>query len=117
LLIEHPMKYPGSLTMLVAITFTSGAARADCSLSDLIGYTLLARKTIAGYIDNQKKGDDFEGCEFGRIIVFDDNTGVRCATYSYSYSYRPDAYIFARGVGPEMKMCVEEELYDIAQLR
>ena len=110
------MRYPGLLTMLVATVLTHDAALAECQLSDLIGYTLVARKTIAGYIDNEKKGDDFQGCEFDRVIVFDDNTGVRCATYSYSYSYRPDAYIFANGPA-SMKMCVEEELYDVAPLR
>lgn len=110
------MKFLGLLTVLmVAVIFTNGGARAECNLSDLVGYTLLAEKTIAGYIDNEKKGDDFEGCEFDRIIVFDDNTGVRCATYSYSYSYRPDAYIFASGPG-SMKMCVEDELYDVTPL-
>jgi uncharacterized membrane protein len=36
-------------------------------------------------------------------------------TYSYTYSYRPDAYIFASSLGA-MKMCVEDELYDVAPL-
>jgi hypothetical protein len=99
----------------VTLTFT-GSARAECDLSELVGYTLLAEKTIDGYIENGKKSDDFEGCDFDRVIVFDDNTGVRCMTYSYTYSFRPDAYIFAGSAG-SMKMCVEDELYDVAPLR
>jgi len=98
----------------VAVMLT-GQARAECDLSELIGYTLLAQKTISGYIQDGKRGDDFEGCDFDRTIVFDDNTGVRCMTFSYTYSFRPDAYIFASGPG-SMKMCVDNELYDVAPL-
>ena len=90
-----------------------GPAEAQCNLSGLVGYTLIAQKTIDGYVQGEKRGNDFEGCDFDRIIVFDDNTGVRCMTYSYTYSYRPDAYIFATNLG-SMKMCVENELYDVA---
>lgn len=102
---------------LTVATFASSKwAAAQCDLSDLVGYTLVAQKTIAGYIENENRGEDFEGCNFDRIIVFDDNTGVQCLTYSYSYSYRPEAYIFVEGP-TSMKMCVEGELYDVAPLR
>jgi hypothetical protein len=101
---------------IIAGTLINSDAMAECDLSDLIGYTIVARKTVAGYIEKGKRKPDFEGCDFDRIIVFDDNTGVRCATYSYSYFYRPDAFIFSRGAGL-MKMCIEGELYDIAPLR
>ena len=90
-------------------------ARAECDLSELVGYKLIAQKTISGYIEDGKRSDDFEGCDFDRIIVFSDNTGVLCVGYDYSYSFMPDAYIFANG--SLMKMCVEDELYDIAPLR
>lgn len=91
----------------------TGPAQAQCNLSELVGYTLIAQRTIDGYIQGEKRSDDFEGCDFDRVIVFDDNTGVRCMTYSYTYSFRPDAYIFADRIG-SMKMCVEDELYDVA---
>jgi hypothetical protein len=38
-------------------------------------------------VDKGVRKDDFEGCDYDHIIVFDDNTGVRCTSYSYSYSY------------------------------
>jgi hypothetical protein len=98
----------------IALMFTC-SARAECDLSQLVGYKLIAEKTIDGYIQDGKRGDDFEGCDFDRTIVFDDNTGVLCMTFSYSYSFRPDAYIFASGPG-SMKMCVDDELYDVAPL-
>ncbi len=90
-------------------------ARADCDLDDLVGYTLIASKYIVGRIDKSARHDDFEGCDFDRIIIFDDNTGVRCMTYSYTYSYHPKAYVFANG--PLMKMCVEGLLYDVGSVR
>jgi hypothetical protein len=49
-------------------------ARAECDLSELVGYKLVAQKTISGYIEDGKRSDDFEGCDFDRIIVFSDNT-------------------------------------------
>jgi hypothetical protein len=104
------------LAGLALCSALSTTAFADCKLDYLIGYTLIASKTIDGYVEQGKRKDDFEGCDFDRIIVFDDNTGVRCTSYSYSYSYRPTAYIFSHGRGL-MKMCVEGEMYDIAPIR
>ena len=95
---------------------TSVQAFAECELQQLIGYTLVGSKTIGGYLEKGKRSDDFEGCDFGRMIVFDDNTGVRCTSYSYSYSYRPTAYIFSLGRSA-LKMCVEGELYDVEPIR
>lgn len=55
--------------------------------------------TVTGWYDKtgqKKKGDSFEGCEHGRVIVFDDRVTLTCATYSYSYSYRPKAIILVK---------------------
>jgi hypothetical protein len=84
-------------------------------LSRLVGYTIAASKTVVGYIEDDKKRDDFEGCNFNRTPVFEDNTGVRCSSYSYSYSYRPTAYILVKG--SNIKLCIENELYDVMPLR
>ena len=104
-----------SIGLLVGIGTLSSPALAECDLDDVVGYTLLASKTIEGRIDEGQREDDFEGCDFDRIIVFTDGTGVRCATYSYSYAYRPDAYIFSNGIS--MKMCVDDEYYDVRPIR
>jgi hypothetical protein len=104
------------LAAVASLCAFSMTALADCDLDNLIGYTMVDSKTIDGYIEHGKRNGDFEGCDFDRIIVFDDNNGVRCTSYNYSYSYRPTAYIFFQGRG-FMKMCVEGELYDIAPIR
>ncbi len=95
--------------------FGTSPAFGSCALDSLIGYTLVARKTVIGFIENGSRKDDFEGCTYDRILVFEDNTGVMCTTYSYSYSYRPTAYLFANG--SNFKVCIESELYDAAPIR
>src|SRR6266700_3396985 len=101
------------MTMRIVLSLvaflTSAAPTFACSIDSMVGWTLLARKTIAGRIDKGVRKDDFEGCEFDRIIVFDDNTGVRCTGYSYSYSYRPTAYIWASSYA--LKMCIRGSSY------
>jgi hypothetical protein len=87
---------------------------AECRLDDLIGYTIIAKKTIIGRVDKDGRHDDFQGCDYGRIIIFDDNTGVACQEYGYEYAYRPDAYIMARG--GSIKMCVEGDMYHVGSL-
>jgi hypothetical protein len=82
------------LFAVLLLIMQAGAAFAECVLDDLVGYTLIASKYIAGRIDNNVRKDDFQGCDFDRIIVFDDNTGVRCVSYSYTYYYHPKVYNF-----------------------
>ena len=95
---------------------TSAPARADIAskLRRYVGYTVLDTKTIKGWVseDRKKHGDSFEGCEFGRLIIFDDNTYLRCTGYSYEYSYRPEAVILARG--KSFVMIVDDDAYDMA---
>ena len=82
-------------------------------LSHYIGYTIVAEKTVEGWVsaDGAKKGDSFEGCEYGRIIIFSDNTYLTCATYSYEYAYRPDAIILSRN--GSVVMLVDNEAFDM----
>src|SRR5208282_2419751 len=66
-------------------------------LGDYVGYTIAAKKTIAGYQDQDGKRDSsFVGCNFGRKIIFDDQTFLTCSSYSYTYAYRPEAILLVR---------------------
>ena len=83
-------------------------------MGNYIGYTIAGSKTIIGWHDdNGKRGDSFEGCDFGRIIIFDDNTTLTCQEYGYQYSYRPTATILYNG--SSIKMIVEDESYSMSR--
>jgi hypothetical protein len=51
---------------------------------------------------------------FNRILVFEDNTGLRCGGYNYAYAYMPDAYLFATST--HIKGCSDDEWYDLSRL-
>ena len=96
------------------------AANADPNmLSMLEGYTVVKVTTISGRIDKGKREDDFNGCDFDRTILFDDGSSLRCSSYSYTYSYRPRAAIFAKAMSHQgqnfysVKMLVGSTIYDM----
>lgn len=101
-----------ALALALALPATTRADVAS-ALSDLQGYTVVGTMTITGWVDrsNGKKGDDFEGCEFDRVIILDDSKVLTCATYSYTYSYRPRAVILVNG--SRFKMIVGDRVYDM----
>jgi hypothetical protein len=101
-----------TLALALLLVTVSAFAVMNDRLGSLIGYTIIASKTIAGYQDkNGKRGDSFEGCDFDRVIIFDDNKILTCATYGYEYSYRPTAIILSNG--SSFKMIVGENVYDM----
>lgn len=69
---------------LLPFTILAVPALASADFGEFIGYTIVAKKTVAAYIDKDgKREDSFEGCDYGRVIVFDDETYVRCQSYGY----------------------------------
>lgn len=105
-----------SAVIATAALLVGTGARAECDLGEVVGWTLIAEKTIAGYADKDGKRDDsYEGCDYDRVLIFTDDTAVRCAGYEYHYAYRPTAYIFANG--RLLKACIDDDLIDIRPLR
>jgi hypothetical protein len=106
------MKSSLALLALVTVSSASHADLAD-KLARLRGYTVVADMTVTGWVDRSKgkKGDSFEGCDYDRVIILDDSKVLTCATYSYSYSYRPRAVILSNGF--DLKMVVGDEVYDM----
>lgn len=106
----------------IGLLVLPGLARADLAdeLEDLVGYSIVAAKTIEGWREDRKREDGFTGCSHGRVILFTDGTALTCNTYSYSYSYRPTAVILAKQFkfqGRDLydfKMVVEDEVYDMS---
>ncbi|MBV8801716.1 MAG: hypothetical protein JO131_01885 [Gammaproteobacteria bacterium] len=100
--------------VLFMLASTAEAGLTDVQINQFIGYTIVANKTIVGWYDNDgKKGDSFEGCNFNRVIVFDDNRTLTCAEYGYQYAYRPTATILSNGAN--IKMVVESDVYDMSR--
>lgn len=99
-----------SIMFLLIMVFIYSACAYAFEQSELVGYTLIAEKTVE---------DEFEGCEFDKKIKFMDGTHLTCATYSYTYDYMPTAYIYAKrfeykgDAFYDIKMVVEDEIYDM----
>jgi len=89
-------------------------ALAACDLSELIGYTLVFSKTIDAYVLDGKRFRGFQGCNRDRVLVFHDNTGVRCKETFLQTEDFPRAFLFARGPN-DMKLCVDSYIYEVAQ--
>jgi hypothetical protein len=101
----------------VAATLSSGPLRADgrCDLNTVVGYQVMFAKPIEAYIQNGTRKDGYTGCEPDRVLVFSDNTGVKCkSVVRQTVNALPTAYLFARNLG-DLKLCVEGELFDVSQ--
>jgi len=92
----------------------SRPAMAECDLSALVGYTLVFSKTIDAYMLDGKRFRGFQGCTRDRVLVFHDNTGVRCKETFLQTGDFPRAFLFARGPN-DMKLCVDSYIYEVAQ--
>jgi hypothetical protein len=70
---------------------------------------------VAGYVDEDGKQDTaFEGCQFGRKIVFDDNRYVVCREYHYHYAYHPQVTIFQSAEGLKMAVAGDDHIYSVS---
>ena len=100
------------------LAFSCGLAQADgrCDLNTLVGYQLVFAKPIDAYIQAAQRKKGYEGCELDRVLVFADNTGVRCKEVVIQHTDElPTGYLFARNNFGDMKLCVEGQLFDVSQ--
>jgi hypothetical protein len=104
------MRWPLVLVLLSAPAIAGMDASA---LRPYVGYTIVGVFTITGWRDKDGTGEDgaFKGCQFGRVVVLDNDKALTCAGYGYQYAYRPDAVVLARG--GMFKMVVEGDVYDM----
>src|SRR5271165_7549245 len=92
---------------------TGGSALADgrCDLNGLVGYQILFAKPIESFIQDGVRKRGYRGCEPDRVLVFSDNTGVRCKELvRQNLDELPTGYLFVRNNLGDMKLCVEGEL-------
>lgn len=102
----------------MALLMTGGPVLADgrCDLNELVGYQIWYAKPIQGYIQGGIRQKGYEGCEPDRVLVFADNTGVRCKELDRQHlDDLPIGYLFVRNNAGDMKLCVEGELFEVSQ--
>jgi hypothetical protein len=106
------------MAMAAIALLAGGPALADgrCDLNTLVGYQLLFAKPIDGYIEDGMRKKGYKGCDPGRVLVFSDNTGVRCnQLVIQSVDGLPNGYLFVHNTLADLKLCVEGELFDVSQ--
>jgi hypothetical protein len=99
--------------ILLSILSTGTYADTANTLKKFKGYNIVDVLTIEGTIDrNGKKESAFNGCEYGKVIIFEGNKSLKCSSYGYQYAFRPDAVIlYKSGI---FKMIVENDIYDMS---
>jgi len=107
-----------AILVTIFVLLSGGLAQADgrCDLNSLVGYRVLFGKPINGYVQGGIRRKGYEGCESDRVLVFSDNTGVKCKETSPQHlDELPIGYLFARNNLSDLKLCVEGELFDVTQ--
>ena len=98
---------------LIIIFLTTLYSFDSYDFENLIGYTIIDVKKVDG---------DFEGCDYGKKIIFTDGTFLICNCYHYHYYYSPDAVILAKAFiykGKKIfaiKMIIDDEIYDMSPI-
>lgn len=94
-------------SFILLLQNTPSLANLVDDLENLIGYSVIASKTVDG---------DFEGCDYDKVIVFTDGTALSCDEYSYTYTYRPKVIILAKD-RQNIRMVVGDKVFRMKSLR
>jgi hypothetical protein len=68
----------------------------------------LARQGFA-VVEQTWVDGDYEGCEFNRILPFEDGLALRCTSYSYHYSYHPEVLIMQHFTSKAVRVLIDDE--------
>jgi len=101
------------LYLIICCLFIANASWADTAsdFRGMEGWTIIAVTQVEG---------DFEGCDFDKHIKFLNGMVLECSTFSYTYSFMPNAVIFTKSSkhnGTEfyqIKALIGDKLYDMA---
>ncbi len=104
------------LTAGALLCGTTGLSWADgrCDLNSVVGYQIIFGKPIQAYIQDGKRKSGYLGCEPDRVLVFADNTGVRCKELALQKTEAlPIGYLLGRNAG-DLKLCVDGQLFEVS---
>lgn len=93
----------------------STVASADITMDELgalKGYTVLGVYQITGWHDTDgKKGDSYEGCIYGRVLILNYQFAITCTGYWYEYAFQPKVVVLSSG--NSLKMVVNGHVRDV----
>ena len=100
-------------TAVFFMAFLSCTVAADTAsdFRGMEGWTIIATTQVE---------DEFEGCDFDKVIKFMNGMALKCSTFSYTYSFMPNAVIFAKSAKHkdmefyQIKALIGDKLYDMA---
>lgn len=102
--------FAAALALCLTVSGVAEASGGRCVLDSVIGYQLVFSKPIVGRIQNGRREAGYDGCEVDRVLVFADNTGVRCKEVLIQHRDEPPAaYLFAKSQS-DLRLCVEGEI-------
>jgi len=106
---------PGNLSDALAGN-ANPARAAGCELDQVIGSQLLIKNTIEGYVEAGRRLRGYRGCVPDRVLMFTDNTGVRCKSTTVQHLEIPSAYVSGRDTA-DLKLCADDEMIDVIPAR
>lgn len=90
--------------ILLCCMLSFGAVASDLEDLAKAGYAVIDETTVKGY--------DFEGCDYGRVIAFNNGLKLQCSEYKYHYSYNPDVYILKNARSNDYKVIIDDEEFE-----
>lgn len=90
--------------ILLCCMLSFGAVASDLEDLAKAGYAVIDETTVKGY--------DFEGCDYGRVIAFNNGLKLQCSEYKYHYSYNPEVYILKNARSNDYKVIIDDEEFD-----
>lgn len=88
-------------TVLIGCLLSFSAMGSDLENLTKKGYAVIDITTVKGY--------DFEGCEYDRMIRFNNGLKFQCSEYKYKYSFNPDVHILKHDRYGDHKVIIDNE--------
>nr|WP_314878151.1 hypothetical protein [uncultured Pseudomonas sp.] len=94
----------------IAVSLLASAGDTTSKFQGMVGWTIAAVTQVE---------DEFEGCDFDKVINFVNGIALTCSSYGYSYAFMPSAVIFTKSGKYEgrnvhnVKVLISDEFYDM----